>query len=176
LAEITREKGTNRSQFFRGQVDKYTWTDIGSSYLPGEIIAAFIYAQMEEGHTITDRRMELWHEYDKGLAALKQSTRIRLPWIPEGCRHNAHMYYLLLPTLGARTSFINELASASIQCVFHYVPLHSSPAGRRYGRVSRELPVTDDVADRLVPLPLWLGMEDKSAEIIARIVENAIEN
>jgi dTDP-4-amino-4,6-dideoxygalactose transaminase len=115
-AEITREKGTDRSQFFRGQVEKYTWMDIGSSYLPGEIIAAFLYAQMEEGHNITGRRLALWLEYDKGLAAVKESAQIRRPRLPEGCRHNAHMYYLLLPTLGARSNFI-EQASKRVHSV-----------------------------------------------------------
>jgi dTDP-4-amino-4,6-dideoxygalactose transaminase len=156
-AEIIREKGTNRSQFFRGQVDKYTWVDVGSSYLPGEIVAAFLAAQMDEAERITNERLAIWGRYHAALADLEAAGRLRRPIIPAHCRHNAHMYYLLLPDLGSRTRFIDALKCNGIQPVFHYIPLHSSPAGKRYGRASGSLDITDSVSDRLVRLPLWLG-------------------
>jgi dTDP-4-amino-4,6-dideoxygalactose transaminase len=168
-AEIIREKGTNRSQFFRGQVDKYTWVDIGSSYLPGELIAAFLWAQMEEAEPITQRRVALWNNYHQWLAAPEAEGRLRRPVIPGNCVHNAHMYYLLLPDLEARTRFIGRLKEADIHCVFHYVPLHSAPAGQRFGRVHGDLSVTDAMSDRLVRLPLWLGMEEHQTEIIRHV-------
>jgi dTDP-4-amino-4,6-dideoxygalactose transaminase len=171
-AEIIREKGTNRSQFFRGQVDKYTWVDVGSSYLPSELIAAFLWAQMEEADGITRQRMALWNTYHQWLGEMEKSGRARRPIIPAHCSHNAHMYYLLLNDLEARTAFIARLKEAGIHPVFHYVPLHSAPAGRLFCRAQRELIVTDDVADRLVRLPLWLGMETKHVEIIRQILAN----
>ena len=153
-AEIIREKGTNRSQFFRGQVDKYTWVDIGSSYLPGEIIAAFLHAQMEEADSITARRLALWQRYHAAFEPLEQAGRVRRPIIPDGCDHNAHMYYLLLRDLDDRTAFIQAMKAEDIHCVFHYVPLHSAPQGQRIGRAADDLAVTTDLADRLVRLPL----------------------
>ncbi len=174
-AEIIREKGTNRSLFFRGQVDKYTWVDIGSSYLPGEIIAAFLYAQMEEAQSITDRRVGLWSQYHLRLAAAEGAGWLRRPQMPTECRHNAHMYYLLLASLDARTEFINKMKQAGIQCVFHYIPLHSAPAGLRFGRAHGELTVTDQLADRLVRLPLWLGLEEQQSEVIENIIEVVCE-
>jgi dTDP-4-amino-4,6-dideoxygalactose transaminase len=158
-AEIVREKGTNRSQFFRGQVDKYTWVDVGSSFLPGEIVAAFLWAQLEEAGAITKRRLDLWRCYHDGFAPLEREGRLRRPIVPEACGFNAHMYYLLLRELDERTRFIDHMKQLGIQCVFHYVPLHSSPTGQRVGRVSGALPLTDDIADRLVRLPLWPGLE-----------------
>lgn len=174
-AEVIREKGTNRSQFFRGQVDKYTWVDIGSSYLPGEIISAFLFAQMEEAQAITDRRLSLWSQYHRRFAAAESSGVVRRPQIPAECRHNAHMYYLLLPNLETRTEFISRLNNKGIHPVFHYVPLHSAPAGRRFGRVHGELPVTDEVADRLVRLPFWVGLEEQQGEVIERLIETIAE-
>jgi dTDP-4-amino-4,6-dideoxygalactose transaminase len=165
-AEIIREKGTNRSQFFRGQVDKYTWVDIGSSFLPGELVAAYLAAQLEEAATITERRLALWNRYHEAFASLEREGRLRRPVIGEGCAHNAHMYYLLLPTLEERTAFIAHMKALEIQCVFHYVPLHSSPRGRSVGRVGGALPVTDDVADRLVRMPLWVGLEDHQERVV----------
>jgi len=169
-AEIIREKGTNRSQFFRGQVDKYTWVDIGSSYLPGELIAAFLWAQMEEADSITRRRLGIWNTYHQWFAEAERQGRLRRPVIPAHCAHNAHMYYLLLPGLEQRTAFIERLRGLGIHCVFHYIPLHDAPAGRRFGRAHGELSVTEDIADRLVRLPLWLGMEDAQAEIIQQVL------
>jgi len=170
-AEIVREKGTNRSQFFRGQVDKYTWVDVGSSFLPGEIVAAFLWAQMEEADDITARRLDLWNAYHQAFAELEAEGLLRRPIMPLHCQHNAHMYYLLLPDLARRTTFIDRLRGAGIHSVFHYVPLHSSPAGLRYGRSHGGLHVTEQVSDRLVRLPLWVGMSDRQAEIVSAVVE-----
>jgi len=168
-AEIIREKGTNRSQFFRGQVDKYTWVDIGSSYLPGEIIAAFLWAQMEEAQAITQGRIALWDTYHQWLASPEAEGRLRRPVIPAECGHNAHMYYLLLPEAEVRPRFIAKLKESDIHCVFHYVPLHSAPAGQRFGRAHGDLAVTQEMSERLVRLPLWLGMEEHQTEIIRQI-------
>jgi dTDP-4-amino-4,6-dideoxygalactose transaminase len=165
-AEIIREKGTNRSKFFRGQVDKYTWVEIGSSFLPGEITAAFLSAQIDAAHDITSRRMALWNRYHDWAATHEAAGRLRRPVIPAHCEHNAHMYYLLLPSLDDRTAFIEELKAAGIQTVFHYIPLHSSPAGLRCSRVHGNLAVTDRLSERLVRMPLWVGLEDVFEQII----------
>jgi dTDP-4-amino-4,6-dideoxygalactose transaminase len=159
-AEIIREKGTNRSLFFRGQVDKYTWVDIGSSYLPGEVIAAFLWAQMEEAEEITRRRLAIWDRYHEALIFLEQTEKIRRPILPEGCRHNAHMYHILLDSSDARSQLIDHLKSHNIDAVFHYVPLHSAPAGLKYGRAASDLKHTNDLSDRLLRLPLWVGLEE----------------
>ena len=159
-AEVIREKGTNRSRFFRGQVDKYTWVDIGSSYLPGELIAAFLYAQLDEAANITERRIEIWQKYNDAFFELGERKVARLPCIPEGCQHNAHMFYLLLPTFEQRTRFISVLKKQGINAIFHYVPLHSSPAGQKYCRTSGVMKVTDDVSDRLVRLPLYCDLSE----------------
>lgn len=165
-AEIIREKGTNRSQFFRGQVDKYTWVDIGSSYLPGEIIAAFLWAQMQEAENITVNRLAIWEQYHAGLAGIEAEGLLRRPIVPPDCQHNAHMYYLLMRDLDDRTAFIDMMKQQGIHCVFHYVPLHSAPQGRIGGRASGTLPVTSCLADRLVRLPLWVGLGDMQKTII----------
>lgn len=172
-AEIIREKGTNRSQFFRGEVDKYTWVDIGSSYLPGEIVAAFLWAQMEEADVITKRRLDLWADYHRWFADLEKTGKVRRPIVPRECVHNAHMYYLLLPGLLQRTAFIERLKSRDINSVFHYIPLHSSPQGRSIGRAVGEMTNTGDAGDRLVRLPLWLGLEGRLADVIAEVVAAA---
>jgi len=164
-AEIIREKGTNRSQFFRGQVDKYTWVDVGSSYLPSEILAAFLAAQIEEADTINARRLALWNRYHEAFAPLEAAGRLRRPIVPAHCTHNAHMYYLLLDDLDARTQFIASLKANDIHPVFHYVPLHSAPAGRKYGRASGDLAITDRTGERLVRLPLWLPDLDQARVI-----------
>lgn len=158
-AEVIREKGTNRSRFFRGQVDKYTWVEVGSSFLPGEITAAFLTAQMAAADDITARRMALWNRYDAWASPHEKAGRLRRPIIPAHCTHNAHMYYLLLPTPETRTTFIGSLKAAGVQTVFHYIPLHTSPAGLKYSRAHGNLPVTNDISERLVRLPLWLGLE-----------------
>jgi len=165
-AEIIREKGTNRSQFFRGQVDKYTWVDIGSSFLPGEVIAAFLWAQMEEAQSITDKRITIWHQYHEALAPLEAAGKLRRPVIPDSFIHNAHMYYILLDSLETRTRLISHLNGEGINAVFHYVPLHNSPAGRQYGRVYGDLNNTVDISNRLLRLPLWVGVEDRVKDIV----------
>jgi len=168
-AEIIREKGTNRSLFFRGQVDKYTWVDFGSSYLPSELIAAFLWAQMEEADSITRRRLDLWDAYHRNFEDLEARDEARRPVIPLGCEHNAHMYYLLLPDLDRRTAFIDALRKKGIGAVFHYVPLDSSPMGKIYGRKSGAMIQTGLLSDRLVRLPLWLGLEEYQKEVIQHI-------
>ncbi|MGQ9746099.1 MAG: dTDP-4-amino-4,6-dideoxygalactose transaminase [Dissulfurimicrobium sp.] len=170
-AEIIREKGTNRSQFFRGQVDKYTWVDVGSSYLPSELIAAFLWGQMEEADLITKRRLAIWKAYHDAFAEPEQAGCIRRPISPEYCAHNAHMYYLLLPDLDKRSDFIARLKEKGIHAVFHYVPLDSAPAGRRFGRKGGDLQVTHSVSERLVRLPLWLGIEAHLDYVIRQITE-----
>lgn len=169
-AEIIREKGTNRSQFYRGQVDKYTWVDLGSSYLPSELTAAFLWAQLEEAESITARRLAIWDRYHAAFEQLERAGVLRRPVVPPECAHNAHMYYLLLSDLDARAGFITAMSAAGIRTVFHYVPLHSSPAGSRFGRTGSQMGVTDDVADRLVRLPLWVGLEPDQD----RVIETAV--
>ena len=169
-AEIVREKGTNRNQFFRGEVDKYSWVDVGSSYLPSELNAAFLWAQMEEADSITARRLEIWQRYHRAFADAELRSRLTRPVVPGHCRHNAHMYQILLSDARERDRFIGDLKAQGIQCVFHYVPLHASPAGLRYGRASGQLPHTEDLAARLVRLPLWLGLEEHLDDVIARML------
>lgn len=165
-AEIVREKGTDRSRFFRGQVDKYTWCDLGSSFLPGEVTAAFLWAQMEQADAIAGRRMALWDRYHAAFADLEAAGRLRRPLVPKQCEHNAHMYYLLLADLEQRTRFVAAMKRRDILAVFHYVPLHSAPAGRRYARAHGGLPLTDALSARLVRLPLWLGLEPAQERVI----------
>lgn len=172
-AEIVWEKGTDRSRFFRGEVDKYSWVDVGSSFLPSEIEAAFLWAQLEEAEAITRARREIWDAYHEAFAGLEAKGRLRRPVVPPDCRHNAHLYYLLTENLEARTRLIAGLRERGIQALFHYVPLHSAPAGRRYGRAAGELLHTDAAADRLVRLPLWTGMD---GETVARVVEAVRES
>lgn len=169
-AEIIREKGTNRSQFFRGQVDKYTWVDIGSSYLPGEITAAFLWAQMEEAESITARRLAIWELYHEALESLEAAGKLRRPIIPLDCQHNAHMYYVLLDSLGMRTSLIDGLKQQGINSVFHYVPLHSASAGQKFGRTSGLMTNTTALSDQLLRLPLWLGVEREVKKITANLL------
>ena len=166
-AEMIREKGTNRGQFFRGQVDKYTWVDIGSSYLPGEVIAAFLWAQMEEADQITSKRLEIWQQYHEAFESLEVAGLARRPFIPEDCIQNAHMYYLLLGSLKKRTEVIAQLKEQGINTVFHYVPLHSAPAGLKYGRAHGELSITNSLSDRLVRLPLWIGLDAGNKQVIS---------
>ncbi|HEY9723377.1 MAG TPA: dTDP-4-amino-4,6-dideoxygalactose transaminase [Oscillatoriaceae cyanobacterium] len=164
-AEIIREKGTNRSAYFRGQVDKYTWVDVGSSYLPSEIVAAFLWAQLGEADAITARRLAVWEHYNQAFETLEHAGLLRRPIVPAECRHNAHMYYLLLNDLETRTRLLDALLAGGINAVFHYVPLHTSPAGNRYGRAHGELPNTLNTGDCLLRLPLWLGIEPQLDQI-----------
>ena len=171
-AEVLREKGTDRSRFFRGESDKYTWQDIGSSFLPGELIAAFLWAQLEEAESVTQGRLRSWQIYHDLLAPLEDQARLRRPIVPAECSHNAHMYYILLPDTPTRDGLMHELRGRGIYAVFHYVPLHSSPAGRRLGRTPQELPVTDSVAGRLLRLPLWSGISvDEQATVVSAIAD-----
>jgi dTDP-4-amino-4,6-dideoxygalactose transaminase len=172
-AEMIREKGTNRSQFFRGQVDKYTWVDVGSSYLPGEVIAAFLWAQMEEADVINKRRLDIWSNYHQWFASLEKAGKVQRPTVPRECVHNAHMYYLLLPSLEQRTALIDRLKTKGIHTVFHYIPLHSSPRGQAVGRAVGDMTNTNNTGDHLVRLPMWLGLEDQLAEVIAEVVAAA---
>lgn len=173
-AEIIREKGTNRSQFFRGQVDKYTWVDIGSSYLPGEIIAAFLWAQMEEAESITQKRLEIWQRYHEECATLEASGLLCRQVVPNGCQHNAHMYYILLESLEKRTQLISKLKESDVHTVFHYVPLHNSPAGKKYGRVHGSMKNTENISERILRLPMWLGIENNSQNTIVQLISNVI--
>jgi len=169
-AEIIREKGTNRACFFRGEVDKYTWVGIGSSYLPSEVLAAFLYAQLERAEDIQTKRRSIWERYQEGLAAWALSNGVRLPVVPEDRVQAYHMFHLLMPDLANRSRFIASLKSRGILSVFHYVPLHSAPAGREFGNFTGQCPVTEDVANRLVRLPFYndLSQEDQE-EVIAAV-------
>ncbi|WP_081858710.1 dTDP-4-amino-4,6-dideoxygalactose transaminase [Pseudorhizobium pelagicum] len=173
-AEIIREKGTDRSRFFRGEVDKYTWQEVGSSFLPGELIAAFLYAQLEEAERITDERLAIWQRYHELLKPLEAKGLIRRPIVPEECQHNGHMYYVLLAPGIDRQKVLDALKKSDIFTVFHYVPLHSSPAGRRYGRTQGSLEVTDTQSERLVRLPLWIGLTAEQQENVAEVLKHAI--
>ncbi|HZF20516.1 MAG TPA: dTDP-4-amino-4,6-dideoxygalactose transaminase [Burkholderiales bacterium] len=165
-AEVIREKGTDRSRFARGEIDKYTWVDLGSSFLPGEVVAAFLWAQMQMAETITGRRLAIWARYHQAFAELERSGQARRPVVPSHTTPNAHNYYLLVRDAEARARFMESLRVDGIHAVFHYVPLHDSPAGKRFGRASGSMAVTRSVADRLVRLPLWLGLENRQDEVI----------
>lgn len=167
-AEIIREKGTDRTRFFRGEVDKYTWQEVGSSFLPGELIAAFLWAQLEEADRITQARLASWDRYHKLLEPLESRGILRRPIIPEECQHNAHMYYVLLAPDIDRQVVLDKFKSQEISSVFHYVPLHSSPAGQRYGRTHGDLEVTNYQSERLIRLPLWVGITEQQQ---LRVVE-----
>ena len=169
-AEIIREKGTNRSRFFRGMVDKYTWVDIGSSYLPSDILAAFLYAQLEARDQIQEKRKRIWHTYYRELYEWGESNNVRLPIIPENCEQSYHMFYLLMPSLDQRQALIAYLKESGILAVFHYLPLHLSDMGRKFGGEPGDCPVTESVSDRLVRLPFYNDMpEDDQALVIDSI-------
>ena len=170
-AEIIREKGTDRSRFFRGEVDKYTWQEVGSSFLPGELIAAFLWAQLEEAERITNHRLTSWERYHKLLEPLETKGLLRRQIVPEGCTHNAHMYYVLLAHGIDRQVVLNEMKRNEIFSVFHYVPLHSSPAGKRYGRVCGTIDVTNQHSERLVRLPLWFGLTIEQQKRVVNVLE-----
>lgn len=159
-AEILREKGTNRSKFFRGQVDKYTWVDFGDSYLPSELNAAYLWAQLEEADRINAGRLKAWNTYYKAFKPLEEGGKLELPRVPDSCVHNAHMFYIKLRDLEERTRFIAYMKEHGILCVFHYVPLHSAPAGLKFGRFAGEDVYTTTESERLVRLPLYYGIEE----------------
>lgn len=173
-AEIIREKGTDRSRFFRGELDKYTWQEVGSSYLPGELIAAFLWAQLEESQSITNRRISSWNYYDAALESFERSGRLRRPIIPDTCEHNAHMYYILLSDGIDRQKVLTDLKQNNIFSVFHYVPLHSSPAGQRYGRVHDSMNVTVTQSEKLIRLPLWVGLTQEQQDIVVETLYQSI--
>lgn len=174
-AEIIREKGTDRSRFFRGQVDKYTWQEPGSSYLPGELIAAFLWAQLEEADRITHERLKCWDRYHALLAPLEAEGLLRRPIVPEGHQHNAHMYYVILSGEVDRGKVLDVFRRESIGAVFHYVPLHSSPGGQRHGRAHGSLEVTDRQSERLIRLPLWLGISAAQQERVVGTLRSAVQ-
>ena len=163
-AEILREKGTNRSKFYRGQIDKYTWVDFGDSYLPSELNAAYLWAQLEKADEINENRLRTWHAYDQALRPYAGEGMIELPVIPDNCVHNAHMYYIKWKNLEERTAFIRFMKERGIMCPFHYVPLHTSPAGKKFGRFHGEDLYTTRESDRLVRLPLYYGLEKERYE------------
>lgn len=173
-AEIIREKGTDRSRFFRGEIDKYTWQEAGSSFLPGELIAAFLWAQLEEADAITARRLASWERYHALLAPLEQQGLLRRPIVPADCGHNAHMYYVLLAPHIDRQRVLDTLKANNIGAVFHYVPLHSSPGGEKYGRAHGDLAVTDSISARLIRLPLWIGLSEEQQQRVIDELKNAL--
>ena len=165
-AEIIREKGTNRSKFFRGQIDKYTWVEAGSSYLPSDMNAAYLWAQLEQADIINEDRLVCWKRYNEGLKPLAEKGRIELPFIPEHCQHNAHMYYIKAKNLDERTRLITFLKENDILAVFHYIPLHTAPAGIRYGRFSGLDIYTTTESERLLRLPLYYGLKTEEIDYI----------
>jgi dTDP-4-amino-4,6-dideoxygalactose transaminase len=173
-AYVLRDKGTNRQEFFRGEVDRYTWIDLGSSFGPSEIVGAFLWAQLERADEIDADRLRTWTIYHDAFAALEAEGLVRRPVIPEHCTHNAHMYYLLARDAEERSFLLRALNERDVNAVFHYVPLHSSPAGMRYGRAVGDLAVTTDVSERLIRLPLWAGMPRHDAERVAETVISVV--
>jgi len=171
-AEIILEKGTNRSKFFRGQVDKYTWVDLGSSYLPSDMLAAYLYPQLQNMEKINEHRTELWNNYHNNFEDFEKREIVKRPFIPANCKHNAHLYYLRFNSLKIRSKFIEFMKVKGIMCIFHYVPLHSSPAGKKYGKAASSMKNTDNASDTLARLPLFYGM---SKEVQNKIIDCARE-
>jgi dTDP-4-amino-4,6-dideoxygalactose transaminase len=174
LAEVIWEKGTDRSRFFRGQTDKYTWQHVGSSFLPGELVAAFLWAQIEEAQALTARRLSHWTRYHSGFAGMEQAGRLRRPFVPSECAHNGHMYYLILPSAETRDRLMHGLKELEINAIFHYVPLHSSPAGMRYGRWHGNMTVTDQVASCLLRLPMWNDLTEAMIDDVIAAVDSIL--
>jgi dTDP-4-amino-4,6-dideoxygalactose transaminase len=173
-AEIIREKGTNRSRFFRGQIDKYTWCDLGSSFLPGELTAAFLWAQFQEADEITQKRLKLWQHYNHLLTPLQESGAVRLPVVTENCIHNAHMYYLLLDSKIDRDLVLSKLREREIHAVFHYVPLHTSVAGVKFGRCNGDMKFTDSLSSSLIRLPMWIGLTEAQQKSVVDLITSAV--
>jgi len=174
-AEIVREKGTNRSKFFRGQIDKYTWVEAGSSYLPSELNAAYLYGQLEQADKIFDDRMNTWNEYYKAFKDIEEAGKIDLPTIPEGCEHNAHMFYIKCKDLEERTALISFAKENDVMMVFHYIPLHSAPAGKKFGRFDGEDIYTTKESERLVRLPLYYGLTEEDRNKVISVVRKFYE-
>ena len=175
-AEIIREKGTNRSKFFRGQVDKYTWVDKGSSYLPSDVIAAYLYSILEIEQDIQEKRKYVWNLYNNAFENLEKEGKVRRPIIPEYCTNNAHMFYLLFNDLKTRTNFISYLKENNIYAPFHYIPLHSSPAGSKYCKTSSKMDITNNISDTLVRLPLYYDIKEEEIDKIISTVMNFWRN
>ena len=173
-AEIIREKGTNRSQFYRQQIDRYTWVDVGSSYLPSEILVAFLYAQLEQRERIQDKRAVVWHQYYNNLKDWAGRNRVGLPIIPDYCEQAYHAFYLIMPSLDSRTAIIKYLKSKGIVAAFHYLPLHLSEMGIRLGGKKGDCPVTEDVSDRLVRLPFFNGLTEAEQELVIHVLMGSI--
>lgn len=170
-AEIVREKGTDRSKFYRGQIDKYTWVDYGSSYLPSELNAAYLYAQLENADLINNSRLDCWNRYYKNLSELKAEGKIDLPFVPEYCRHNAHMFYIKAKDIEERSRLIAFLKEKGVGSVFHYIPLHSSPAGKKFGRFSGEDVYTTKESERLLRLPMWYGLTLENVDYVCECIK-----
>lgn len=170
-AEILREKGTNRSKFYRGEIDKYTWVDFGDSYLPSELNAAYLWAQLEQADAINENRLATWHHYQSGLKPLADAGKIELPTVPMGCVHNAHMFYIKCESLAERTRLIEYLKERGIMAVFHYVPLHSAPAGLKYGRFAGEDRYTTPESERLLRLPMYYNIDSRQVDSIVQAIE-----
>jgi len=171
-AEIIREKGTDRSKFFRGEVDRYTWVDIGSSFLPSELVAAYLFAQLEEADRITEKRLDIFNRYSTGFQSLQDAGTLRLPSIPGHCQHNGHMFYLILDSQEQRTDLIAHLKSRDMLAVFHYIPLHTSPMGQRFGYRAGDLPVTEDLSKRLLRLPCYFELSPSEQECVIEAVHD----
>ena len=174
-AEIIREKGTDRSKFLRGQIDKYTWVEMGSSYLPSELNAAYLMAQLERADEINQNRLDSWNRYYEGLSGLAADGRIELPVIPENCKHNAHMFYVKAADIEERDALIRYLKENGVQAVFHYVPLHSSPAGRRFGRFHGEDRYTTNTFERLLRLPMYYGLKEEDTDHVCSVIRKFYE-
>lgn len=170
------EKGTNRINFFLGKVDKYTWVDKGSSYLPSELTAAFLWAQMEKARSIIARRMEIWQRYHKAFRAMEEQGLLRRPIVPGHCRHTAHMYYILLDNPAERKRILSYLEARGVGAIFHYIPLHLSAAGKRYARTCGNLKETEKLSQRLVRLPLWVGMKKQDVSLVIDSVYKAVRS
>jgi dTDP-4-amino-4,6-dideoxygalactose transaminase len=172
-AEVIREKGTNRNRFFRGQVDKYTWVDLGSSYLPSDVLAAFLFAQFEHRDQIQSQRKRIWNYYNERLANWAETNDVKLPFVPEHCEQSWHMFYMLMPSLGARQALIARLKAQEILSVFHYLPLHLSEMGRRWGGKEGDCPVTENISDRVVRLPFYNELDEvDQARVVSAIIES----
>lgn len=171
-AEIIREKGTDRSKFIRGQIDKYTWRDYGSSYLPSDLNAAYLWAQLENADKIQNARMKIWDNYNQAFKKLETEGKVILPVVPEGCIHNAHIFYMITKSLEERTALISFLKEKEISAVFHYIPLHSAPAGQKFGRFDGKDQITTEYSERLVRLPLYYGLtDDEQKKVIDAVLE-----
>ena len=174
-AEVIREKGTNRSKFYRGEIDKYTWVDIGSSYLPSDILAAFLYAQLEKRDEIQQRRLRVYNTYKEALKPFEEEGLLRLPIVPEYAQHNAHLFYVLFNDHITRDGVMDSLKVHDIYAVFHYIPLHSAPMGMKLGYGEGDLPITESVSERLLRLPMYAGMTEEELEYTSSVLKTVIE-